>query len=124
MQQTIRDALRSDMFTDAYGSVFAGDDRWNSLGVSTGDRYAWDDTSTYVHRPPFFDGMTASPDPLADITGARCLAKLGDSITTDHISPAGSIAADSPAGQWLIEHGVAPAGLQLLRLPARATTRS
>jgi aconitate hydratase len=76
--------------------------------VTTGDRYQWDDTSTYVHRPPFFDGMSTTSEPLSDITGARCLAKLGDSITTDHISPAGSIAADSPAGEWLVAHGVAP----------------
>ncbi len=108
VQQTIRDSLRSEMFTDTYRSVYAGDDRWNSLTVSTGDRYQWDDTSTYVHRPPFFDGMTASPGSTTDITDARCLAKLGDSITTDHISPAGSIALDSPAGRWLVEHGVAP----------------
>jgi aconitate hydratase len=109
VQHTIRDSLRSDMFTDAYRSVYDGDERWNSLTVTKGDRYPWDDTSTYVHRPPFFDGMTASPRALTDITDARCLAKLGDSITTDHISPAGSIAPDSPAGQWLIAQSVAPA---------------
>ena len=108
VQQTIRDALRSDMFTEAYGSVYAGDKRWNSLEVSSGDRYRWDDTSTYVHRPPFFDAITASPEPLTDVTDARCLAKLGNSITTDHISPAGSIAPDTPAGRWLIDQGVAP----------------
>jgi len=108
VQQLIRDSLRSDMFTDSYRTVYDGDERWNSLAVTTGDRYQWDDTSTYVHRPPFFDGMTASPEPLVDITDARCLAMLGDSITTDHISPAGSIAADSPAGQWLVAQGVAP----------------
>jgi aconitate hydratase len=107
VQQTIRDAVRSEMFTDTYQSVYDGDDRWNSLDVSTGDRYRWDDTSTYVHRPPFFDGMAAEPAPLIDIVDARCLAKLGDSITTDHISPAGSIAVDSPAGRWLTEQGVA-----------------
>ena len=106
VQQTIRDTIRSDMFTAAYRSVYDGDERWNSLALTTGHRYQWDDTSTYVHRPPFFDGMTASAEPLTDITDARCLAKLGDSITTDHISPAGSIAADSPAGQWLLAHGV------------------
>ncbi|HZJ26277.1 MAG TPA: aconitate hydratase [Acidimicrobiia bacterium] len=108
VQQTIRDALRSEMFTDAYSAVYAGDDRWNSLEVVTGDRYQWDDTSTYVHRPPFFDGMAAAPEPLTDITDARCLAKLGSSITTDHISPAGSIAPDSPAGRWLVDQGVEP----------------
>ncbi len=108
VQATIRRTLRSEMFTDAYRSVYEGDERWDSLPVSTGGRYQWDDTSTYVHRPPFFDGITASPPALTDITDARCLAKLGDSITTDHISPAGSIAPDSPAGRWLIEHDVEP----------------
>jgi aconitate hydratase len=108
VQRTIRDALRSDMFAEAYGSLYAGDERWNSLEVSDGGRYQWDDISTYVHRPPFFDTIAPSPEPLTDITGARCLAKLGNSMTTDHISPAGSIAADSPAGQWLVDRGVAP----------------
>ena len=108
VQQTIRDTLRSEMFTGAYGAVYDGDDRWNSLDVSTGDRYQWDETSTYVRRPPFFDHVPGSPAALTDIIGARCLAKLGDSITTDHISPAGSIAVDSPAGEWLVAHGVSP----------------
>ncbi|MGH8999876.1 MAG: aconitase family protein, partial [Acidimicrobiia bacterium] len=107
--QTIRDALRSEMFTDAYGSVLAGDERWNSLDVADGQRFQWNDTSTYVHRPPFFDGMDAEPAPLVDIVGARCLAKLGPSVTTDHISPAGSIGPDTSAGRWLIDHGVGPA---------------
>ena len=108
VQQTIRDTLRSEMFTGAYGAVYDGDDRWNSLDVSTGDRYQWDETSTYVRRPPFFDHVPGSPAALTDILSARCLAKLGDSITTDHISPAGSIAVDSPAGEWLVAHGVSP----------------
>jgi aconitate hydratase len=108
VQDTIRDAIRSEMFTDAYGSVFAGDDRWNSLEVASGSRFQWDDTSTYVHRPPFFDGMGRDPAALADINGARCLAKLGPSVTTDHISPAGSIGSETPAGRWLIDHGVGP----------------
>ena len=107
--QTIRDTVRSDMFTAAYESVYDGDENWNGLEITTGDRYAWDDSSTYVHRPPFFDGMPAEPPPLEDIVGARCLALLGDSITTDHISPAGSIPVDSPAGRWLTEQGVDPA---------------
>ncbi|HEX6379784.1 MAG TPA: aconitate hydratase [Acidimicrobiia bacterium] len=108
VQETIRDAVRSEMFTNAYGAVFAGDDRWNSLDVASGSRFQWDDRSTYVHRPPFFDGMGRDPAPLADITGARCLAKLGPSVTTDHISPAGSIGPETPAGRWLIDHGLGP----------------
>jgi aconitate hydratase len=107
VQQTMRDSVRSEMFTDAYRSVFVGDDRWRTLDVASGTRFGWDDTSTYVHRPPFFDGIRAEPDPLGDIVGARCLAKLGSSVTTDHISPAGSIAPGSPAGLWLMDHGVA-----------------
>jgi aconitate hydratase len=108
VQQTIRDVLRADMFTEAYRSVYAGDERWNSLEVSDGGRYRWDDTSTYIRRPPFFDAETSLPKPLADVIDARCLVKLGDSITTDHISPAGSIAPDTPAGRWLIDQGAAP----------------
>ena len=94
-------ALRSDMFTDRYASLPDGDDRWRTLPVAGGDRYEWDDVSTYVHRPPFFDEMGREPDALADIEGARVLAVLGDSVTTDHISPAGVIRADRPAGRWL-----------------------
>ena len=96
------------MFRSSYGDVFAGDERWNSLEVPTGDRFAWDKASTYVHLPPYFDGMPAEPGPVEDIEGARVLAMLGDSVTTDHISPAGSIKPDSPAGLYLHEHGVAP----------------
>ncbi|HET9732836.1 MAG TPA: aconitate hydratase [Acidimicrobiales bacterium] len=105
---SVREAVRSEMFADAYGSVFEGDERWRSLEVPSGDRYVWSDTSTYVRKPPFFEGITPEPAPVGDITGARCLAKLGDSVTTDHISPAGSIRATSPAGRWLIENGVDP----------------
>ena len=106
--ETVERAVRSEMFRSSYGDVFAGDERWNSLDVPIGDRFAWDDSSTYVHLPPYFEGMPADPPPVADITGARALALLGDSVTTDHISPAGSIKADSPAGLYLQEHGVAP----------------
>jgi aconitate hydratase len=96
------------MFRASYGEVFAGDESWNALEVPSGDRYAWDPGSTYVKRPPYFDGMAAEPDPeLAPITGARPIVVLGDSVTTDHISPAGAIAADSPAGRYLTDHGVA-----------------
>jgi len=93
-------------YSKAYRDVFSGDERWRALPVSEGELFEWDSDSTYVRRPPFFDGMTGEPGRTDDIEGARCLAVLGDSITTDHISPAGSIAADSPAGAYLLEHGV------------------
>ena len=105
--QTIESALESAMFTAKYREVFAGDERWRGLATPGGDAYAWDESSTYVHNPPFFDGIGAAPAPVTDLSGARVLAVLGDSVTTDHISPAGSIRPDSPAGRWLIEHGVA-----------------
>jgi aconitate hydratase len=106
--RTIEEAVQSDMFRKSYGEVFDGDERWNSLQVPTGERFAWDEESTYVRLPPFFGDMPAQPQPVTDIAGARVLAKLGDSVTTDHISPAGSIKRDSPAGRYLIEHGVEP----------------
>jgi aconitate hydratase len=86
--------------------VYAGDERWNSLEIPTGDRFEWDPSSTYVRQPTFFEGMSREVPPMSDIEGARCLALLGDAVTTDHISPAGSIAKDSPAGDYLREHGV------------------
>ncbi|MGH3967306.1 MAG: aconitate hydratase, partial [Mycobacterium sp.] len=98
--------VRSEMFSKDYADVFAGDDRWRSLPVPDSDTFQWDPESTYVRRPPYFDGMGREPEPVADITRARVLAKLGDSVTTDHISPAGSIKADSPAGKYLTEHGI------------------
>jgi aconitate hydratase len=99
--------VQSDMFRKSYGEVFEGDENWNALEVPEGDRYAWDDDSTYVKRPPYFDGMDAEPEEgFHPIEGARAIAKLGDSVTTDHISPAGSIKKDSPAGEYLSEHGV------------------
>ena len=104
----VREAVQSDMFRKSYAEVFTGDDRWNSLDVATGDRYEWTEESTYIRRPPYFDDMPREPAALTDIAGARVLAVLGDSVTTDHISPAGTIKKDSPAGQWLVEHGVAP----------------
>jgi aconitate hydratase len=106
--ETIEQAVRSEMFRSSYAGVFTGDERWNSLEVPTGDRFAWDESSTYVHLPPYFDGMPAEPAPVTDIEGARVLALLGDSVTTDHISPAGAIKRDGPAGLYLQEHGVAP----------------
>jgi aconitate hydratase len=106
--EVIAACLRPDMYTREYAQVFAGDERWRSLPVPAGDMFAWDPASTYVRRPPFFDGLPVEPGPLADIEGARVLALLADSVTTDHISPAGTIKADSPAGRYLIEHGVQP----------------
>jgi aconitate hydratase len=94
------------MFHKTYGEVFKGDERWNGLPVPEGDRFAWEPDSTYIRRAPYFDGMPAEPRPIADIRGARVLCLLSDSITTDHISPAGSIRKTSPAGQYLIGHGV------------------
>ncbi|MDQ3406818.1 MAG: aconitate hydratase, partial [Chloroflexota bacterium] len=102
------EAVSPELFRRTYASVFHGDDRWRALPVPQGDRYAWDPESAYVARPPFFEGLTAEPAPVRDIRGARVLAMLGDSVTTDHISPAGSIPAWSPAGQWLQEQGVGP----------------
>jgi aconitate hydratase len=108
VRSVIRDAVDPQIFRDTYATVFDGDERWRALPIPSGDRYEWDPASTYVARPPFFEGMTHEPAPLRDIVGARVLAVLGDSVTTDHISPAGSIAAWSPAGTWLQEHGVTP----------------
>ena len=105
----VREAVQSSMFHKEYGEVFAGDARWQSLPVPEGDRFAWEPGSTYIRRAPYFDGMPAQPGPIRDITGARVLAVLGDSITTDHISPAGSIRKTSPAGQYLVGKGVQPA---------------
>jgi aconitate hydratase len=99
-------AVAADMFTRDYADVFAGDDNWRGLAVPTGDTFEWDPNSTYVRRPPYFDGMPAQPAPVTDIHGARVLAKLGDSVTTDHISPAGAIKATAPAGLYLTEHGI------------------
>ena len=107
--ETVERSVRSEMFTGSYAGVFNGDERWNGLPVPEGDRYAWEPSSTYIARAPYFDGMPKDPPPdVPDIRGARALAYLGDSITTDHISPAGSIKKTSPAGQWLMAHGVEP----------------
>jgi len=106
VQQTIDTSINKDMFTHQYASVFEGDERWRNLETPTGATFEWDAQSTYVRKPPYFDGMTMETTPVTDIVGARVLAKLGDSVTTDHISPAGSIKADSPAGHYLTEHGV------------------
>jgi aconitate hydratase len=102
----VENAVAAEMFTRDYADVFAGDDRWRELDVPPGDTFAWDPGSTYVRRPPYFDGMPAQPEPVTDIHGARVLALLGDSVTTDHISPAGAIKTESPAGEYLVSHGV------------------
>ena len=109
VEETIRKSISSDMFSRSYGEVYHGDDRWRGLPVPKGETYAWEPDSTYIRRAPYFDGMTLQPAPVEDIRNARVLAVLGDSVTTDHISPAGSIKKDSPAGKYLIEHGVKPA---------------
>jgi aconitate hydratase len=108
IQETMLRAVKSEMFVRKYATVFDGDARWRSLPVPTGERFDWSDDSTYIRNPPFFEHLTAEPTPPSDIRGARVLAMLGDSVTTDHISPAGSIPADSPAGKYLIANGVAP----------------
>ena len=108
IQETMLSAVTSTMFREQYADVFSGDERWRSLQVPGGDRFAWDPGSTYIRNPPFFEHITMDTVPIGDIIGARVLALLGDSITTDHISPAGSIKKDSPAGQYLIAHGVEP----------------
>ncbi len=106
--RTVEEAVASDMFRKSYGEVFEGDDRWRAVDTPSGSHFAWDATSTYVRKPPYFEGMPAEPAPLADIRGARVLAVLGDSVTTDHISPAGSIRRDGPAARWLMDHEVDP----------------
>ncbi len=108
IRSVIGTSISPDLFRATYATVFDGDDRWRALPIPAGDRFAWDAGSTYLARPPFLDGVPAEPAPVRDIVGARVLAVLGDSVTTDHISPAGSIAAWSPAGQWLQAHGVGP----------------
>jgi aconitate hydratase len=106
VDQVVHTAVAAEMFTADYADVFAGDERWAALDVPPGEKFAWDEGSTYVRRPPFFDGMPASPEPVTDVHGARVLAVLGDSVTTDHISPAGAIKADGPAGRYLSSHGI------------------
>ncbi len=108
LQDTMLRAVHADMFRKSYENVFAGDDRWQQLSVPEGNRFEWDDESTYIRKPTFLEGMTMAMPPAADIQGARVLALLGDSVTTDHISPAGSIKADSPAGHYLMAKGVKP----------------
>ncbi|WP_297724741.1 aconitate hydratase AcnA [uncultured Mobiluncus sp.] len=108
VQRTIDETINRDMYTKDYANVFAGDERWQSLPTPEGSRFTWDDASTYVRKAPFFDGMKMDPEPVKDIHGARVLLKLGDSVTTDHISPAGAFKPETPAGQYLTGNGVQP----------------
>ena len=106
VQATIDSSIDEGMFAKGYEGVFDGDDRWKALDTPAGNTFEWAEDSTYVRKPPYFEGMKATPDPVADISGARVLLKLGDSVTTDHISPAGSFKSDTPAGQYLLANGV------------------
>ena len=122
VQRVIDHAVSAEMFSKDYADVFAGNEQWQNLPTPEGDTFEWDAQSTYVRKPPYFDGMPAEPSPVEDISGARTLAVLGDSVTTDHISPAGSIKADSPAGKYLREHG-STAATSTPTAPAAGTTR-
>jgi aconitate hydratase len=104
--ETIASSVRAEHFAATYSDVFTGDETWRALDVPQGEIFAWEPSSTYVRQPPYFEGMTREPAAVGDVTGARCLVWLGDSVTTDHISPAGAIKPDSPAGRYLVEHGV------------------
>src|SRR5690606_3358071 len=104
--EAMRTSVKAEHFEQRYAKVLEGDAEWRSLQVPAGDTFAWDDKSTYIRKPSFFDDLGPTPKPLADIKGARVLAILGDSVTTDHISPAGNIAKDSPAARYLESHGV------------------
>jgi aconitate hydratase len=106
VDETIAASVDGAMFRAAYGDVYSGDERWQNLEIPSGNLYGWDPDSTYVRQPPYFERMQREPEPVADIHGARVLVMLGDSVTTDHISPAGAIRPDSPAGRYLVEHGV------------------
>ena len=119
IEASMRDAVRSEMFREQYGSVFEGDPAWRTLEAPEGSRYRWDDGSTYVKNPPYFENLAEEPGELEDIDGARVLVMVGDSVTTDHISPAGSIAPDSPAAAYLFDRDIKRGGLQLLRRASR-----
>jgi aconitate hydratase A / 2-methylisocitrate dehydratase len=108
VQKVVTSTIRSEMYRRTYADVYTGDEHWRSLEIPSGNLYEWDEGSTYIRRPPYFDGMPRDAEPVEDIVGARCLVMVGDSVTTDHISPAGAIKVDSPAGGYLVEHGVEP----------------
>ena len=108
VQEVIAGTIRSEMFRRIYADVYTGGDQWRELPVPEGELYSWEQGSTYIRRPPYFDGMPPEPTPVEDVEGARCLVMVGDSVTTDHISPAGAIRPDSPAGRYLVEHGIEP----------------
>jgi aconitate hydratase len=108
VSSVVSGAIASEMFRSSYAEVFKGDENWNGLQIPAGERFSWDDSSTYVRRPPYFEDMPEQPAEVADINGARVLAWLGDSVTTDHISPAGTIRRDGPAGRWLTDRHVEP----------------
>ena len=112
-------SVQSGMFTEKYAEVFEGSEMWKAIKVPEGGLYQWDENSTYIHHPPYFQDLTREVPPLQPIKAARVLAMFGDSINTDNISPAGSIASDSPAGKFLQERGVQPQGFQFLWLPPR-----
>ena len=106
VEDVIASSMDPETFTKEYADVFSGTEQWKNLETPEGDTFAWADDSTYVRKPPYFDGMEREPSPVEDVSGARVLLKLGDSVTTDHISPAGAIKKDSPAGKYLADHGV------------------
>jgi aconitate hydratase len=108
IKRALAESLTAEMFTEQYGNVFSGNDMWNRIARSGGAQYQWDDSSTYIQEPPFFVGLSREVQPITNISGARVLVKVGDSITTDHISPAGSISRTSPAAAYLINNGVEP----------------
>src|SRR5690606_4725256 len=104
--RTVGECVQGSMFTKSYSAVYEGDERWRALPTPAGDRFAWDDKSTYIRRPSYFDDLPRVPAEPTDILGARCLVKVGDSVTTDHISPAGGFRPETPAGRYLLERGV------------------
>ncbi len=122
MAAVVKQNVTSEMFQKEYAEVFKGDERWRALPVPEGDRFAWDPASTYVRKPTFFENLAATPAPLADISGARVLLMLGDSVTTDHISPAGNISKTSPAAKYLTDNGV-QRGISTNTARAAATTK-